>query len=425
MPIKIIRSLASAHKEIDRLASRGDFLNKKNESIVKTIITDVRRNGDRAVKKYSKKFDSVTQKNLRVPPKEIDRAYRSLSRAHRMLFQRVIKNVRAFHKIERKKSWMKKMGHCRLGERITAVSSVGIYIPGGLAPLVSSVFMTVIPAQAAGVKKIIVTSPPAYKGRVNPIILAALKMLGIRDVFSVGGAQAIAAMAFGTQTIPRVDKIVGPGNRWVTLAKKAVYGIVDIDMLAGPSEIVIVSGSKGLADFIASDLLAQAEHDPMASSILITNSKRLAMNVKTEIQTQLNNLCRTKSIAKKSLVQWGRIMMVEHWSAAVDLVNRISPEHLLLIHCPRAVLSKIKNAGAIFVGPYSPVVLGDYVTGPSHVLPTHQSARFASGLSVSTFLKKSSFISYSKKNPQALKDAASMAELEGLEAHVRSSKIRL
>ena len=198
MPIKIIRSLASAHKEIDRLASRGDFLNKKNESIVKTIVTDVRRNGDRAVKKYSKKFDSVTQKNLRVPPKEIDRAYRSLSRAHRMLFQRVIKNVRAFHKIERKKSWMKKMGLCRLGERITAVSSVGIYIPGGLAPLVSSVFMTVIPAQAAGVEKIIITSPPGHKGSVHPIILAALKILA-----KLGLASAPSWMLFVKADIPR------------------------------------------------------------------------------------------------------------------------------------------------------------------------------------------------------------------------------
>ena len=380
--------------------------------IVRKIISDVRKFGDAAVIDYTKKIDGVELENFSVALEEIkidSKIFSSLKVA--------AENIRRFHVEQLPKSWITYRGeNSLLGQAVIPLERVGVYVPGGTAAYPSSVLMNIIPAKVAGVKEIIMCTPNA-----NETVLAAAKLAGVDKIFKIGGAQAIAAMAFGTEQIPRVNKIVGPGNIFVTLAKKEVYGHCDIDMLAGPSEILIVADETANPIYAAADLLSQAEHDPLACSILITASQPLADKVSDEVERQLSNLPR-KEIAEASINRNGLIVVAENLDEAIDFANFSAPEHLeLLVSAPFELLPKIKNAGAIFLGAYSPEPLGDYLAGPNHVLPTGGTAKFYSVLNVETFLKRTSLISYSRNDLLgAAEDIIRLAEAEGLHAHANA-----
>ena len=425
-------SSKSAEKKIASITNRGLSFNKKDYKQVAQILEDVRKNGDRAIIKYSNQFDSpsLSIESIVVTPDEIDAAAKKVEKTFMRSLNRAIVQIESFHKNQLRNSWINtdRPGSF-LGQIVNPVDSAGVYVPGGKGgktPLVSSVLMGAIPARIAGVKYIAMATPPTKDGTVNPHLLVAAKKVGIKEIYKLGSAWAIAALAYGTETVTKTDVIVGPGNIYVTLAKKIVSGTVGIDMIAGPSEILIIADSTANPEFIAADLLSQAEHDTMASSILITDSGKIAKAVAIEVEEQLKNLDR-KDTARKSLDSFGAIIVMPDLRTCIELANRIAPEHLELhIDNPFEYIGKIRNAGAIFVGDYTPEPVGDYMAGPNHVLPTAGAARIASALSVDNFVKKTSLIHYSKEAfKREAKDIICLAEIEGLDAHVNSIKIRL
>ncbi|MDP3980929.1 MAG: histidinol dehydrogenase [Chlamydiota bacterium] len=398
------------------------------EKRVRKILSDVREKGDTALLQYIRRFDgtSLNASTLEVSSGEFSEAKKSVDPQFYKTVKRIAKNIETYQKKLLLKSSMVSKNGKQLGSLVRAVQSVGIYIPGGSAPLVSTVFMSVIPAQVAGVKDIIIASPPNKKtASINPYILAACEFLGIRKVYKMGGAHAIGAMAYGTPSVRPVDIIAGPGNIYVACAKRQVFGHVGIDMVAGPSEVMIVADTKQSVSMIAADLLAQAEHDPMARTFLVTTSQSYAQDVKKALRAQLLLLKRA-DVAKRSIAERCFAFIVKDLKYAPDVINMIGPEHLeLLCEKPHAILSNVTRAGAVFVGPWTPEPVGDYVAGPSHVLPTGGTARFFSPLSAMTFQKTMSYLEYTRN---ALKrersDIAYIAELEGLDAHKRSLEAR-
>ena len=399
-------------------------------ALVEKIVQDVRRGGDQAVLDYTAKIDGVT---LSVAGMEVSVAEKELAMAAiepelMAALRQAAENVRQFHQEQREndRPWSSTRGdQSWVGQRRTPMDRAGVYVPGGTAAYPSSVLMTAIPAVVAGVREVIMMVPPAKDGSVNPLVLAAATLAGVHRIFRIGGAQAIAALAFGTETIPRVDKIVGPGNLFVTLAKKAVYGHCDIDMLAGPSEIMIVADGSAKPAFIAADMLSQAEHDELASSILVTDNEDLANQVEQELELQLADLPRSAT-ARTALDKQGLILLVDDLGQAVQCVNAAAPEHLEIITTePAALLPGIRHAGAIFLGAWTPEPLGDYFAGPSHVLPTGGTARYASVLNVDTFMKTTSIIAYGERDLSSQAAAIiRLAEAEGLSAHARAISIR-
>ncbi|WP_368004346.1 histidinol dehydrogenase [Bacillus sp. FSL K6-2869] len=393
---------------------------------VQRIIEEVRKNGDEAVRSFTKQFDGVSIEQPLVTEDEKTKAYERLDPEMIKIIQTAIRNIRTYHERQLTSSWFyhQKDGSM-LGQKVTPLDAVGVYVPGGTAAYPSSVLMNVIPALVAGVERIVLVTPPGKDGRLSDAVLVAAKELGISEMYKMGGAQAIAALAYGTDSIHPVDKITGPGNIYVALAKREVFGQVDIDMIAGPSEIAVLADETATAHEVAADLLSQAEHDALASSILVTPSKGLAEAVQAEVQAQLDTLPR-KSIAAQSIQDYGHIYVTESLDRAVDIVNQLAPEHLeVLTAYPESLLGQIKHAGAIFLGRYSPEPVGDYFAGPNHVLPTNGTARFSSPLGVTDFQKKTSIISYSKEAFETHSESiAAFARLEGLEAHARSIEAR-
>lgn len=398
------------------------------EAVVNEIIEKVKTEGDKALFDYTLKFDrfALTPENIRVTREEIEEAYRQLDAGLVEVIRKSAENIRAFHSRQLRNSWFDaKEDGTILGMKITPIARAGVYVPGGKAAYPSSVLMNVIPARVAGVSEIIMTTPPGADGRVNPGTLAAADIAGVDTIYKAGGAQAIAAMAFGTDSIPRVDKITGPGNIFVALAKKSVYGYVSIDSVAGPSEILVLADKTANPRYVAADLLSQAEHDELASAILITDSKELAEKVSAQVDVFANQLSR-KEIIQKSLDNYGYILLAENMSDAIDTVNEIASEHLeILTANPFEVMTRIKNAGAIFMGEYASEPLGDYFAGPNHILPTNGTAKFFSPVNVDDFIKKTSIISYSREALEKVhKDIETFAESEGLTAHANSIKVR-
>ncbi|MGN0940746.1 MAG: histidinol dehydrogenase [Selenomonadaceae bacterium] len=395
--------------------------------VVDRIVSDVRRDGDAAVMKYTKLIDRAdfTPDEFLVSEAEFEAAEKAADPAVVESLRKSIANVRRYHEEQKPNSWITNRDKgAMLGQSVIPLDRVGLYVPGGTAAYPSSVVMNAVPASVAGVGEIIMMCPPR-DGKINPYVLVAARMIGVKKIYKIGGAQAIAAMAFGTETIPRVDKITGPGNIFVTLAKKAVYGHVDIDMLAGPSEILIVADETADPVYTAADMLSQAEHDPLASSIVITNSAELAEKVKAEAEKQLETLPR-KAIAGASLDRNGLIVVADDIMQAIDFANVSAPEHLeLLTKSPFSLLPYVRHAGAVFLGSYSPEPLGDYFAGPDHILPTGGTARFYSVLNVETFMKRTSFISYTQAALSAVSDdIIRLAKTEGLDAHARAIEMR-
>ena len=398
------------------------------EATVAEIVGNVREKGDEAVFAYTKQFDKfdLTAENIRVTEEEIKEAYRALDEDLIAVYRRSAENIRIFHEKQLRTSWFdSKPDGTILGQRMIPISRAGVYVPGGKAAYPSSVLMNVIPAKVAGVEQIIMTTPCNSEGKVNAGTLVAADIAGVDVIYKIGGAQAIAAMAFGTGLVPKVDKITGPGNIFVALAKKAVYGHVSIDSIAGPSEILILADDTANPRYVAADLLSQAEHDELASAILITTSKALAEAVSAEVEKFTEMLSR-KAIINASLANYGYILLAENMEEAVDAANEIASEHLeILTKNPFDVMTRIKNAGAIFLGEYSSEPLGDYFAGPNHILPTNGTAKFFSPLNVDDFVKKTSIISYSREALlKAHTDIEAFAESEGLTAHANSIKVR-
>ncbi|HHY20712.1 MAG TPA: histidinol dehydrogenase [Bacilli bacterium] len=394
---------------------------------VEAIIAEVRAKGDKALFSYTEQFDGVKLNDFQVTEAEIEAAYKEVDESIVKAIREAIKNIRSFHEQQKRQSWFTtNEDGTILGQKITPLDSVGVYVPGGKAAYPSSIMMNVIPAQVAGVQEIVMVSPPQKDGSWAAGVLVTARELGVKNMYKIGGAQAVAALAYGTESIPNVDKIVGPGNIYVALAKRAVFGQVDIDMIAGPSEIVVLADEKANPVYIAADLLSQAEHDEMASSILVTPSQRLAEEVAKEVEAQLAVLPR-KDIAEASIRDYGAIYVVADLEEAISVVNKLAPEHLeLLTEKPMELLGSIRHAGAIFLGDYSSEPVGDYFAGPNHVLPTNGTARFSSPLNLDDFVKKSSVISYSKKALFEHGDKiVALARLEGLEAHARAIEKRL
>ena len=414
-----------------RLERESDYGTPEQNAAVMEVVAAVRKEGDAALLRYTEKFDKVklTPDRLRVAPGEIEAAYAQVEPEFLAALRKAAANIRAFHEKQKRSSWMDVAPDgTMLGMVIRPLRRVGLYVPGGKAAYPSSVLMNAIPAKVAGVPEIAMVTPPATGGQegINPYILVAAAEAGVTEIYRVGGAQAIAALAYGTESIAAVDKICGPGNIYVALAKRAVFGAVDIDSIAGPSEICVLADDSADPRYVAADMLSQAEHDEMASAVLVTPSEKLARAVEAELKRQVALLPR-REIAEKSLEQYGAILLVRDLAEGVEVVNRLAPEHLeVMTEDPLALLGGIENAGAIFLGPYSSEPVGDYYAGPNHILPTNGTARFSSPLNVDDFLKKSSLIRYSR---QALeRDAAGIAVLarhEGLEAHARAVEIRV
>ena len=395
---------------------------------VQEIVETVKRDGDKAVFAYTREFDKaeISSESLKVTDQEIEEAMKEVDPELMEILQKSMKNIRQFHEKQRQYSWFdSKPDGTILGQKVTPLESVGVYVPGGKAAYPSSVLMNIIPAEVAGVSRIAMVTPPGKDGKVNPVTLTAAHLAGVTEVYKVGGAQAVAALAFGTESIPKVNKIVGPGNIFVALAKKAVYGHVSIDSIAGPSEILVLADESANPRFVAADLLSQAEHDELASAILVTTSVELAERVSEEVKAFTQELSR-REIIEKSLDNYGYILVAETMKEAIQTVNEIAPEHLEIItRNPFEDMTRIHNAGAIFIGEYSSEPLGDYFAGPNHVLPTNGTAKFFSALSVDDFIKKSSIIYYSKEALEEIhKDIETFAEAEHLTAHANSVKVR-
>ena len=421
----------TAEKRILKTLDRGLGFSKKDLKAVAAYLKDVKKRGDEALVEYTRRFDSdkVTVESLKVTPKEFDLALKAVDDAFLKSLDRSANQLEYFHSKQRENSWIDTPRNgVMVGRLVKPVGAAGVYAPGakgGKTPLVSSVLMGGIPAKVAGVPSIHLMTPPMENGSINPHILAAAHRAGITSVFKAGSAWAIAALAYGTKTVPKVDVIVGPGNIYVTLAKKLVAGTVGIDMIAGPSEILIIADKEANPEFLAADLLSQAEHDMMASAILVTDSRALAEKTIAALEIQMEKLPR-KEIAQKSIESFGAVMLVPDIETGIDLSNRLAPEHLeLIVKNPFDYLDRIQNAGALFLGPYTPEPMGDYIAGPNHVLPTAGTARFSSALSVEHFIKKTSLIHYSKEAfAKEADDVIRLAETEGLSAHAQSVRIR-
>ena len=395
---------------------------------VQGIVDDVRDNGDAALFSYTKKFDKadITAENVKVTQEEIDYAYTQVSPELLDVIRKAKKNIWEYHEKQKQYSWFdSKPNGTLLGQKVTALASVGVYVPGGKAVYPSSVLMNVMPAKVAGVEKIVMTTPCNAEGEVYATTLVAAKEAGVDEIYKAGGAQAIAALAYGTESVPKVDKIVGPGNIFVALAKRAVYGHVSIDSIAGPSEVMVLADETANSRYVAADLLSQAEHDEMASAILVTTSEELAEKVSVQVDKFIDELSR-KEIMRKSIDNYGYILLADNMSDAIDAVNDIASEHLEIVTAnPFDVMTRVKNAGAIFIGEYSSEPLGDYFAGPNHVLPTNGTAKFFSPLSVDDFIKKSSIIYYSREALEAVHtDIEAFAKAEQLTAHANSIAVR-
>lgn len=420
--IKILKYGEIAPEEI---FSRGSAA-KDVSSIVSEIIQTVKTGGDSAVKAYTEKFDGAKLDSLAVSEQEINDALKKVEPKFLRILKQAAKNIRAFHQKQKRQGFtIKKSNGVILGQKITPIEKVGLYVPGGTAAYPSTVLMDSIPAIIAGASEIVMTTPPDKNGKINPAILAAASVAGVNKIFKVGGAQAIAALAFGTESIPKVYKIVGPGNAFVAEAKRQVFGLVSIDMIAGPSEIMIVSDGQSNPTFVAADLLSQAEHDKMASAVLITDSNDLALKVQAEIEKQIP-LLKRKDIARVSIDDNGKIIVAKNLKQAIEIANEIAPEHLeLCVDEPMKYLEEVKNAGSVFLGRNCPEALGDYFAGPNHTLPTSGTAKFSSPLSVDDFIKKTQFTYYTEDAlDKVANKIAYFAKKEGLTAHSKSAKIR-
>ncbi len=412
----------------DSLLKRSPNYYAQYAERVQTIIDDVKENGDEAIFRLTRQFDGadICASNIRVAEAEIEEAYGFVDPELVEVIRHAIANIRSYHEKQKRNSWFDSTSEgTMLGQKITPLASTGVYVPGGKAAYPSSVLMNIIPAKVAGVDKIVMVSPPGKDGKLNPGTLVAAHEAGADEIYKVGGAQAIAALAYGTESIPKTDKIVGPGNIYVALAKKAVYGFVSIDSIAGPSEVLVIADETANPRWVAADLLSQAEHDELASAILVTTSEEVAQKVAKEIEGFLNILSRS-SIIRSSLDNYGHILIAQTLDEAIEIANEIASEHLEIVtKDPFEVMTKIRNAGAIFIGEYSSEPLGDYFAGPNHILPTNGTAKFFSPLSVDDFVKKSSIIYYSR---QALRrdaeDIITFAEAESLTAHANSIKVR-
>ena len=423
---------AAAEKRLAAIVNRGLGYTKKQLQYVTRILEDVEKNKDAAVVAYTRRFDSdkISADTLKVSKSEMDAAQKAVNRPFKTALKRAFDQIQGFHRHQVRKSWINTdRDGTFLGQMFNPVETAGVYVPGatgGKTPLVSSVLMGAIPANIAGVDNIVLMTPPRKDGTVDPHLLVAAKKCGVTEVFKAGSAWAIGALAYGTEQVPKADVIVGPGNLFVTLAKKILAGTVGIDMIAGPSEILVIADGQANPEFIAADLLSQAEHDALASSVLLTDSAAQAAAVAAAVSDQLAMLER-KEIASASLDKYGAVIVVPKIPDAVDLANRIAPEHLeLMVADPFALLGRIRNAGAVFMGEYTPEPVGDYIAGPNHVLPTAGTARFASALSVDNFIKKTSILHYSKAAfRKEAKDIMLLANTEGLDAHANSVNIRL
>ena len=421
----MIKIMKYGEVSAEDIFSRGEY-GADVGGIVADIIDNVKRRGDSALYEYCEKFDKAVPDSLEVSENEINEAFAEVEPRFIDILERAAENIRNFHQSQVRNSFiLNESEGIVTGQKITPIEKVGLYVPGGTAAYPSTVLMDSIPAKIAGCKEICMTTPPSVNGKVNPVILAAAKIAGIDRIFKIGGAQAVAALAYGTETVPKVDKIVGPGNAFVAEAKRQVFGRVSIDMIAGPSEILVIADGKSNPRFVAADLLSQAEHDKMASAVLVTDSEELAYQVGAEIEKQLSALPR-RDIAGASIDHNGKIIIAENIADVIDVANEIAPEHLeLCVDNPFDYLDKIKNAGSIFMGRYCPEALGDYFAGPNHTLPTSGTARFSSPLSVDDFVKKSQYTYYTKEAlSKVAEDVAFFAEKEGLSAHARSATVR-
>ena len=427
--MRTVRLTKESTKDIlENLLKRSPNNYGKFEAAVADILANVKEKGDEALFSYTKEFDKVevTPETIRVTEEEIEEAYKAVDASLLEVIRKALVNIRSYHEKQRQNSWFTSTENgTMLGQKVTPLNRVGVYVPGGKAVYPSSVLMNIVPAKVAGVPHIVMTTPPGKDGKVNPSTLVAAKEAGADEIYKVGGAQAIGALAYGTASIPKVDKIVGPGNIFVALAKKAVYGHVTIDSIAGPSEILVLADETANAHYVAADLLSQAEHDEMASAILITTSTELAQNVEKEIEGYLKVLSR-KEIIEKSLENFGYILIAEDMDEAIEAANEIASEHMEIVTKNAfEVMMKVRNAGAIFIGEYSSEPLGDYFAGPNHVLPTNGTAKFFSALSVDDFIKKSSIVYYSKSALQEIhKDIIQFASSEQLTAHANSIAVR-
>ncbi|MPL99826.1 Histidinol dehydrogenase [bioreactor metagenome] len=424
--VKLFNLAVNNEKEIlEIIKNREEDLDVIND--VKLILEEVKKDKDKALIKFNKLFDKVDITNLKVSKEEIDEAFKLVEEDFIEAIKGSIENVKKYHEKQVKNGYsiIEKNG-VFMGQLVTPLQRVGVYVPGGTASYPSSVVMNVIPAKIAGVSEIVMVTPPKNDGSINPYILVAAYLAGVSEIYKVGGAQSIGALAYGTETIKNVDKIVGPGNIYVAMAKKLVFGTVDIDMVAGPSEILVIADENSNSKYIAADLMSQAEHDKRAASILLTTSEKLYNEVLEEINIQIKDLER-KDIIEESLKNYGMAVICEDINKCIELSNKIAPEHLeLMIENPLEYLGSVKNAGSIFLGYYSPEPLGDYYAGPNHVLPTNGTARFSSPLSVDSFIKKSSYLYYSKEELQKVsKNIMILAEKEGLTAHRNSVKVRI
>lgn len=425
--IRIAKADGVSERElINQLKARSGEIDRKVTSAVTDILNNVKQNGDDAVREYTLKFDGHMPSKFEISREEIDSSPDKCDRDFILALYKAADNIRDFHARQKQQSWLEpKQNGVILGQRIRGLKRVGVYVPGGTAAYPSSVLMNVIPAKIAGVNEIVMVTPPQKDGTANPDILAAAKIAGVDRVFLMGGAQAVAALAYGTQSVPKVDKIVGPGNIFVATAKKLLYGTVDIDMIAGPSEILIIADKSANPKFLAADLMSQAEHDKLASAILLTDCEELANQTVKELERQVQTLSRNE-IINSSLDNFGAIIVCSDMKQAVLFANELAPEHLeVCCENPMEYVGKLDNAGSVFLGNYSPEPLGDYFAGPNHVLPTSGTARFFSPLSVDSFVKKSSFICYTE---EALRndaqDVVRFADTEGLTAHANSIKVR-
>ena len=427
--MRTVRLTKESTKDIlENLLKRSPNNYGKFEAAVADILANVKEKGDEALFSYTKEFDKVevTPETIRVTEAEIEEAYKAIDASLLEVIRKALVNIRSYHEKQRLNSWFTSTENgTMLGQKVTPLNRVGVYVPGGKAVYPSSVLMNIVPAKVAGVPHIVMTTPPGKDGKVNPSTLVAAKEAGADEIYKVGGAQAIGALAYGTASIPKVDKIVGPGNIFVALAKKAVYGHVSIDSIAGPSEILVLADETANAHYVAADLLSQAEHDEMASAILITTSTELAQNVEKEIEGYLKVLSR-KEIIEKSLENFGYILIAEDMDEAIEAANEIASEHMEIVTKNAfEVMMKVRNAGAIFIGEYSSEPLGDYFAGPNHVLPTNGTAKFFSALSVDDFIKKSSIVYYSRTALQEIhKDIIQFASSEQLTAHANSIAVR-
>lgn len=426
--MRILKLTEEARKDIlQNLLKRSPNNYGEYEERVNTIIEAVKTNGDAAVFDYTRQFDKadISKDNILVTEDEIKEAYEQVDAALLAVIKKALVNIKKYHEKQVQNSWFTTEDGIILGQKVTPLQTVGVYVPGGRAAYPSSLLMNVLPAKIAGVSRIIMCTPPGADGKVYPSTLVAAKEAGVDEIYKAGGAQAVAAMAFGTESIPKADKIVGPGNIYVALAKKAVFGYVGIDSIAGPSEILVLADETADARYVAADLLSQAEHDEMASAILITTSQTLASQVSREADEFIKTLSR-QEIITKSLDNYGYILVADTMEDAVAAANDIASEHLEIVTAdPFHVMTKIKNAGAIFIGPFSSEPLGDYFAGPNHVLPTNGTAKFFSALSVDDFIKKSSIISYSREALEKVhEDIEQFAKCEGLTAHANSIHVR-